>query len=75
MSAILVYWISGNNWVSDYNEKYTVIYYSLESICSLSVTIFVLYFGDEDVVVLFLVYLNMWYGEEVYACSCVCIHT
>jgi len=55
MSAILMYWISGNNWVSDYNEKYTVIYYSLKSICSLSVTIFVLHCGDEEIMVLFLV--------------------
>jgi hypothetical protein len=52
MSAILLYWIFESHWVSDYNEKYTVIYYSLQSICTFSVTIFVLHFGDE-VIVLF----------------------
>jgi len=55
MSAILMYWIFRNNWVSDYSEKYTIIYYSLESICSLSITIFVLHFGDEEIMVLILV--------------------
>jgi hypothetical protein len=60
-------------WVSDYDEEYTVIYYSLESICNLSVTAHILYFRDEDIIMFYsLINLMCVVGREcVHAHVCV----